>query len=489
MVDNKITVTVVYDLTLVVGYKPIGALTTGVVLPESISLVDEALDIDYLIINSEVELFVDIPEGKYIESLKVGEEEVKGSVVDGKFTVTVVADLTITISFGNYVYSLTYNINDGMFVFTEEYIHNELTSNAYILEETNITNWEYNGEVFTFGNAYTYLDNITLTATVEALPESAFTYEIVAGKAVISKVDNPLDVKVLIFPNTLGGYPVDVIGNAAGFITNKKVIRYLKLSDSATMIEYMAFHDEKELREVILPSGLIEISALAFAHTKIEKIIIPKTVQSIGYAAFFNTKSLKEVIFEDEENSELTTLGIDAFASSGISTFKLVNDVDIVGMDIFHGCTQLEEITLEATSTRYILDEHGVLYLADGTTLVYYPAAKTLTTYDIQAGTQKIDDYAFYMSSNLTKVNMPSSLTEIGASAFSYTSIQYLVIPLSVATIKASAFLVASSLAMTIYVETTSAQAGWAENWDYGIAAVYYSPNWAYDAFGVPYPL
>jgi hypothetical protein len=38
-------------------------------------------------------------------------------------------------------------------------------------------------------------------------------------------------------------------------------------------------------------------------------------------------------------------------------------------------------------------------------------------------------------------------------------------------------------------LEATSAQAGWAENWDYGIAAVYYSPNWAYDAFGVPYPL
>ena len=99
MVDNKITVTVVYDLTLVVGYKPIGALTTGVVLPESISLVDEALEIYYLIINSEVELFVDIPEGKYIESLKVGEEKVKGSVVDGKFTVAVVADLNHTISF------------------------------------------------------------------------------------------------------------------------------------------------------------------------------------------------------------------------------------------------------------------------------------------------------------------------------------------------------------------------------------------------------
>lgn len=63
------------------------------------------------------------------------------------------------------------NINDGMFVFTEEYIHNELTSNAYILEETNITNWEYNGEVFTFGNAYTYLDNITLTATIDVIPE------------------------------------------------------------------------------------------------------------------------------------------------------------------------------------------------------------------------------------------------------------------------------------------------------------------------------
>ena len=478
-----------YDEDDIPYYKTVDL--TGV-LPAEISLVNTNLNPAAIIAGTDVEFHVDVPEGKEIKELLVNGVDIKEDVnASYNFTITIpVTGLTMSVTIGDITYTLTYNVNDGIFVFEQEYLVNEQITDEFILEETNISNWNYNGAPFTFGNLYNYGEDITLTATIDVIPKSDITRGIsgVSGKAYIKSINNPLGGKLVIIPDTLGGYIVDSTGALSKSVfENTGIVRYCHLPSTFTDLGRSTFINETNLRGVNLPNGLAQIDIFAFsATTNLKSITIPNTVTKIDARAFYYS-GLEEINFED--NSGLLTIGEGAFTCTKIKTFKLANDVDIVGMDIFHGCTQLEEITLEATSTRYILDEHGVLYLADGTTLVYYPAAKTLTTYDIQAGTQKIDDYAFYMSSNLTKVNMPSSLTEIGASAFSYTSIQYLVIPLSVATIKASAFLVASSLAMTIYVEATSAQAGWAENWDYGIAAVYYSPNWAYDAFGVPYPL
>lgn len=86
----------------------------------------------------------------------------------------------------------------------------------------------------------------------------------------------------------------------------------------------------------------------------------------------------------------------------------------------------LTKITVDSKNKKFT-SVNGVLFSKDKKTLLLYPAQKG-KNYTVPTGTIRIDDGAFFKS-NITKIQLPTSLQEIGAKAFSETKLKSLTIP------------------------------------------------------------
>lgn len=88
----------------------------------------------------------------------------------------------------------------------------------------------------------------------------------------------------------------------------------------------------------------------------------------------------------------------------------------------------------------------GVLFSADGRTLVAYPSGKTATAYVVPDGVVEIAPYAFQGCKTLAEVEFPSRLRTIGACAFSGTALTDVALPSGLETLGDAAFAECESL-------------------------------------------
>ncbi|MBE6424880.1 MAG: leucine-rich repeat domain-containing protein, partial [Planctomycetaceae bacterium] len=102
--------------------------------------------------------------------------------------------------------------------------------------------------------------------------------------------------------------------------------------------------------------------------------------------------------------------------------------------------------------------EDGILFTADGKTLIQVPRGKGLTEYTIPDSVTSIGNEAFRWCKSLTSVTIPDSVTSIGDSAFSSCdSLTSVTIPNSVTSIGEGAFLGCDNLtSVTIPDSVTS---------------------------------
>ena len=327
---------------------------------------------------------------------EVLEFRVDGSLVDlngeTSYTLTVTNNHNVSILFKNIMYTLTYTIDDGLgndvFTFQENYTYNnpdDLVTTGYILAETGITDWTYNGAPFTFDGTYDYLQNITLRKTVAPLNSDKLACDLNYDQmtATITEIDNPADQTVIILPNIYlyGTVEYTIVGfkdfsYLDHLFTNQKKVMLLKMSNTITKIGNFTFAGESKLRHISLSNTLQTIGDDAFYDaTGLVEINIPNTVETIGDDAFNGTTSLQTVTFEN--NSRLLSIGYYAFGYSGITSFKLVNDIDIVDKWIFDYANNLETIEIETDSNKYSLLD-GVLFSQNGQTLILYPNGKQI---------------------------------------------------------------------------------------------------------------
>lgn len=87
------------------------------------------------------------------------------------------------------------------------------------------------------------------------------------------------------------------------------------------------------LETIKLPSSLEEICSYTFRNTGLKEITIPANVKSIGQEAFFDCYSLTTVKFE--ENSQLTTIGINAFYHTNIDGLIIPDSVRTIQTHAF----------------------------------------------------------------------------------------------------------------------------------------------------------
>ncbi len=95
-------------------------------------------------------------------------------------------------------------------------------------------------------------------------------------------------------------------------------------------------------------------------------------------------------------------------------------------------CLSAKEYVVAPGSTTMCTDNNGVVYNADKTKIIYYPAASTNTSYSWPNTVTEVAGYAFALVKNLTAVTIPNTVKTIGISAFQEAKITSVTVPSSV---------------------------------------------------------
>ena len=218
-------------------------------------------------------------------------------------------------------------------------------------------------------------------------------------------------------------------------------------SPSYTITDYVVTNGSACTGAVVIPSGVTEIGADAFAvklpgDGLITSITIPNTVASIGQGAFIDQIALASLTIPNS----VTSIGASAFSGlSSMTELTISNSLTSISASAFSVDSSLETLSIP----------NSVISIGDAA----FFNTTSLTSLYIPNSVISIGDYAFLFTTSLTTLIIPNSVTSIGGAAFaSATSLTTLTIPNSVTSIGAGAFSSTTSLTQYTYCGTALSQ-------------------------------
>lgn len=170
-------------------------------------------------------------------------------------------------------------------------------------------------------------------------------------------------------------------------------------SDPDLQIDTRAFYSCSGLTEMTLPANLVKLAANVFYNNKDLKTV---NVYS-GEARGSNVRKLEFANNAFSGTTAVTTVNLGAF----------VPEMDIAG--VFGSA--LRAVNVAEGNLFYASDKDGVLFYADMSAIVYYPAERE-GAYEIPQTVTKIAAQLFKSKKGLTKIVIPASVVDIGESAF-----------------------------------------------------------------------
>lgn len=161
--------------------------------------------------------------------------------------------------------------------------------------------------------------------------------------------------------------------------------------------------------KLLLPISLVEISEKAFEDGKIENIVIPASVKSIGNRAFSYCRNLETVSFDPDSKVEIIEGGWQGFSSTPTGVFAYCNklkeinipaSVKIIKGGAFYGCELLTKVTFNENSNLEELEGDYDYYGNRGA----FADCTSLTTILIPKNVKKIGVSTFANCSALQSV-------------------------------------------------------------------------------------
>lgn len=211
------------------------------------------------------------------------------------------------------------------------------------------------------------------------------------------------------------------------------------VSNSVTTIGDWAFAYTAGLTGLNFGSQVSSIGYATFYDcTSLTNFTLPPSVISIGSSAFGSCHSLTSVIIPNQ----VVSLGNFAFSyCTGLTNAAIGSGVGDVGDGSapFDNCSKLPAINVDAANPT-LSSPGGVLYNHGQTVILEYPKGKTAGSYAISNTVTSIGGYAFDSCLNLTGITIPNNVTNIGANAFYYSSINSVTVPNKVVAIGDAAF-------------------------------------------------
>ena len=188
-------------------------------------------------------------------------------------------------------------------------------------------------------------------------------------------------------------------------------------------------------------AGKLQINEDAFANCKIEEILLPEGLDSLGEDAFRSCRYLTKLILPNS----LIKMGFGAF--SGCTKLKTLtippylkiiyykSNRNTLGNGAFDGCTALESLSINSEES-FVWTNQNLLALKEVT---------------FGSNVKTINERAFYNMATIEKVNFSEGLETICSSAFSGCgAITSLSLPTSLKSIGSGAFLGCESLSSPI---------------------------------------
>lgn len=279
-------------------------------------------------------------------------------------------------------------------------------------------------EIFVYATGATYITKYTGTKEDIVLPEE------LAGHVILGLDEGAFaynkTVKSVYIPD---GYCVLGSGAFSG-CTALESVRIPAWTQRVDTTEYGApFYGCENLRKVEFAEDITMLPGMLFACSGIEEIVIPEGVEELDALVFSGCKSLKKVSLP----STLTKLGNGVFRNCTALT-----DVNIpayldsapakAGAAPFYGCTALSSVSFDLGITN-ICDN---LFAYSGLTSVEVPDTVTrigansfasctsLVSVQLPWGLGYLGESAFDSCTSLSSVNIPSSITYIGTKNGNY---------------------------------------------------------------------
>ena len=161
---------------------------------------------------------------------------------------------------------------------------------------------------------------------------------------------------------------------------------------------------------------------------KLNAITIKSNIKTIEAGAFVGCTALTAFIESSESqnakfevvdgvlfNADKTTLIAYPAGKTNVTTYTIPATVTEIADGAFSGCKSLETITVAEGNTAFSVTEDGILFNANKTKLVAYPSGKIAETYTIPTTVTEIADGAFSGCKSLKTITVAAENTVFSA--------------------------------------------------------------------------
>ena len=215
----------------------------------------------------------------------------------------------------------------------------------------------------------TGLDFVPAKAAETTYTSGDYTYTLNGDdEATITKYDG--SASYVAIPSTLDGKQVVGIGDGV-------------------------FQDKKTITGVNIPEGIKIIGHDAFAHTNLQELNLPSSLERIGYSVIYGVTGVTNVnIPKGLKTADVCWNNDGPFAGSKVNTVTFESGMTKIPDNMMTNCKELKTVTIPYT-------------------------------------VQEIGQYAFDSCSSLEKIEIPRIVKTIGHDAFAHTNLQELNLPSS----------------------------------------------------------